>query len=336
MKPTSLLILVIALCLGGIATYFGKVIIARSTPQAPTNEGRIVVAAVPMGFGTELSELNLAEVPWAAATLPEGAYATKAEMLKEGRRVVLTPIAKSEPVLSNKITGSGQRASLAALLDPGMRAVTIRVDDVRGVAGFVRPGDRVDVLLTQNINGNAVADVLLTNVKILAVDQVANERQENPTVARAVTAEVNTEQAQKLVLAQGIGSLSLVLRQPENKNEAVARRVTLADLGSTEAVQPPSEEKAKIASLETQIAEMRSLAEKSGERERKDFLNRIAQLEARMATELSRASERPVEKVPETTAKISNDTIVRVTRGGKREEYNVSRDDGSSAIGFRR
>src|SRR6476469_6274268 len=133
MKPASLLVLVVALTLGAIATYFGRVIVARSTAPAPAIEARIVVAAVPMGFGTELTEANLIEVPWAAGQLPDGAFSTKAEMFKDGRRVVLTPIAKSEPVLTNKITGSGQRASLAALLEPGMRAVTIRVDDVRGV-----------------------------------------------------------------------------------------------------------------------------------------------------------------------------------------------------------
>ncbi len=334
MKPINLLILVLALSLGGLATFFGKVIIARSVQQAPAVEGRIVVAAVQMGFGTELTDLNLAEVPWAASALPDGAYSSKAEMLKEGRRVVLNPLAKGEPVLTTKITGSGQRASLAALIEPGMRAVTIRVDDVRGVAGFVRPGDRVDVLLTQTVNGNAVADVLLKNVKVLAVDQVANDHQENPTVARAVTAEVNTEQAQKLVLAQGVGSLSLVLRQPDNQIEAADRRVTLADLGSTEVVDTkPNPEQAQISALEAQLAEMKKMSQASTEQGRKEFLGRISELEAKIASATARPAE--VAKAPQKVAEVPVPTIVRVTRGTKREEYNVSRDEVASGTALR-
>jgi pilus assembly protein CpaB len=316
MKPVSLLILIVAITLGGLATYFGRVIIAQNTQKAPVIESRIVVATIPMSFGTELTDANLAEVPWPATVIPEGAFTSKAEILKEGRRVALTAIAKSEPVLSNKITGSGQRASLAAVLEPGMRAVTIRVDDVRGVAGFVRPGDRVDVILTQNVSGSAVADVLLTNIKILAVDQVANERQENPMVARAVTAEVNTEQAQKLVLAQGVGSLSLVLRQPEGQNEQANRRVTVSDLGND---QP--HEKSQIEKLQAQIAELRALAATSGEEGRKEFLYRISQLESRMASELNRNATRATEKSNEPQSKVAKETVVRVTRGVKPEEY---------------
>src|SRR6476659_9987108 len=100
MKPVSLLVLVVALTLGAIATYFGRVIVARSTAPAPTIDTRIVLAATPMSFGTEITEANLIEVPWAAGSLPDGAFSSKAEILKEGRRVVLTPLARSEPVLN--------------------------------------------------------------------------------------------------------------------------------------------------------------------------------------------------------------------------------------------
>lgn len=325
MKPVSFIILLVALLLGALATYFGRIIVAQNTVAPPAAvETKIVVAAVPMTFGTELTEANLAEIPWPAPVVPDGAFTSKQDILKEGRRVVLTPISKSEPVLTTKITGSGQRASLAALLDPGMRAVTIRVDDVRGVAGFVRPGDRVDIILTQSVNGNPVADVLLQNVKVLAIDQMAADKTEGATVARAVTAEVNTEQAQKLVLAQGIGNLSLMLRQPDVAQNSENRRVTAADLaGSTE---PKPQEVSQIARLEAQIAEMKARADKSGDQERKEFLNRIAELESRMSAELSRVSQRPVEKAPETTAKISTGAVVRVTRGLKTEDYSVARE----------
>src|SRR5436309_2951169 len=123
------------------------------------------------------------------------AVITSNELFKDGRRVVLAPMQRNELVLKTKVTGPGQRASLSALLDQGKRAVTVRVDDVRGVAGFVLPGDRVDVVLIRNVAGPSgsaenISDVLLQHVKVLAVDQLVNERQETPTIAKAVTLEV--------------------------------------------------------------------------------------------------------------------------------------------------
>src|SRR5262249_47281429 len=151
---------------------------------------------------------------------------------------------RNELVLKTKITGPGQRASLSALLDEGKRAVTVRVDDVRGVAGFVLPGDRVDVVLIRahGPGGAAenISDVILQHVKVLAVDQLANERQETPTVARAVTLEVDTEQAQKILLATDVGKLALILRKAGESNPAIAKRVTGRDLARVEPVAAPA------------------------------------------------------------------------------------------------
>ena len=199
-----------------------------------------MVASAPLAFGATLSRENITEVPWAAAQLPEGAFATRDQLLKEGRRAVLAPVGKNEPILISKITGPGQRASLSALLDDGKRAVTVRVDDVKGVAGFVLPGDRVDVLLIRTVTKAAgpvetFSDVMLQHVKVLAVDQLINERQEKPTIAKAVTLEVSTEQAQKIMLATNIGKLSLILRQQGAENTgAMARRISESDLGVAE------------------------------------------------------------------------------------------------------
>jgi pilus assembly protein CpaB len=197
------------------------------------------VAAGPLTFGTLLTRANTREITWAAGRLPEGAFATKEELLKDGRRALLGPVAREEPILKSKVTGPDQRASLSALLEEGKRAVTVRVDDVRGVAGFVLPGDRVDVVLTRSVPrsqgpGENISDVLLQHVKVLAVDQVVNERQEAPTVAKAVTLEVATDQAQKVILATNIGKLSLILRQPGENHASRVRRVTESDLGVVE------------------------------------------------------------------------------------------------------
>src|SRR5262249_21779374 len=137
----------------------------------------IVVAKQPLRFGAELTAAVLKEIPWPETSMPVGAFHTVSELLHGGRRVVLTAIEPDEPVLSLKITGAGQRATLSALVKPGMKAVTIRVNDVEGVGGFVLPGDRVDVVLTRQIEkGSATTEVVLQNTRVLAVDQVADER----------------------------------------------------------------------------------------------------------------------------------------------------------------
>jgi pilus assembly protein CpaB len=144
--------------------------------------------------------------------------------------MVLTAIEANEPVLSSKITGPGQRATLSAVIADGMRAVTIRVNDVDGVAGFVLPGDRVDVALTRQADKNNTNDVVLQNIKVLAIDQVADERTDKPSIARAVTLEVNATDAQKIALAATVGNLSLMLRRAGEAKAAETRRVTLGDL----------------------------------------------------------------------------------------------------------
>jgi pilus assembly protein CpaB len=206
---------------------------ARSmeTNQKPVTMKTIVVAAKPLRFGTELNAGMLREVPWPAASMPSGAFAKINEVIGEGRRIVLTPIEPNEPVLALKITGPGQRATLSSLVKPGMKAVTIRVNDVEGVGGFVLPGDRVDVVLTRQIDkGDASTEVVLQNTRVLAVDQTADDRAAKATVAKSVTLEVDTVDAQKLWLASSVGSLSLLLRKAGETAEARTRKITLKDL----------------------------------------------------------------------------------------------------------
>jgi len=193
----------------------------------------IVIAKKPLRFGTELNASMLAEVAWPSKALPAGAFSKIATLLKDGRRVVLAAIEPNEPVLALKITGPGQRATLSSLVHPGMKAVTIRVNDVEGVGGFALPGDRVDVVLTRQIDkGSATTEVVLQDVRVLAVDQSADERAVKASVHKSVTLEVTTVQAQKIWLASSVGSLSLLLRQAGDKSEVKTRKVTLKDLVS--------------------------------------------------------------------------------------------------------
>jgi pilus assembly protein CpaB len=201
--------------------------------KKPMATRTIVVAAKPLRYGNELTAQSLREIPWPETGLPAGAFTKISDVLNGGKRVVLTAIESNEPVLSVKITGPGQRATLSSLVGEGMKAVTIRVNDVDGVGGFVLPGDRVDVALTRQIDKeNASTQVVLQNVRVLAIDQVADERVANPAVAKSVTLEVDTVAAQKLGLAGSIGTLSLMLRKAGETETDKPPRISVKDLFS--------------------------------------------------------------------------------------------------------
>ena len=210
---------------------------SASAAVRPT--GTIVVAAKSLAYGTAVTSDSVVEIPWFSSTLPEGAFAVKDDLLNGGRRVVLSPMKRGEAVLRSKVTGPGQRASLASLLDDGKRAVTVSVDDVRGVAGFVLPGDFVDIVLIADDGSpkrESYSDILLEHVKVLAIDQVASEGEGQPTVAKAVTVEVTKAQAQKILLATNIGKLSLILSRPlESKpdpNHPVSEKILAGQVQS--------------------------------------------------------------------------------------------------------
>jgi pilus assembly protein CpaB len=199
----------------------------------------IVVAAKPLRFGNELGSMSLREIAWPQGAIPSGAFSKISDLAGNGRRVVLTAIEENEPILSSKITGPGQRATLSAMISDGMRAVTIRVNDVEGVGGFVLPGDRVDVALTRQADkAAATTDVVLQNIKVLAIDQIADERADKPSIARSVTLEVDLHSAQKLALASSIGTLGLVLRKVGEVAFDSSRRITLGDLLGIEPTKP--------------------------------------------------------------------------------------------------
>ncbi|PDT50295.1 Flp pilus assembly protein CpaB [Sinorhizobium fredii] len=209
---------------------------AANSKKAP--EKTLVVAAKPMRFGDRVYGDNLKTIPWPTGEQPQGSFQTIEAVIgdKDEPRYAMEAIDPGEPVLSSKITGTGERATLSAALDQGMKAVSIRVNDVLGVAGFVRPADRVDVLLTrvvrrQNGSDQTYVDVLLQGVKVLAVDQTADERKDEPSIVKTVTFEVTTDEAQRLTLGASIGTLSLTLRNIASSNVEQTRPITVADLG---------------------------------------------------------------------------------------------------------
>jgi len=241
-RSSTIIMIVFAVLFGLIAVFLAQSWLhsqaearARSMQanQKPVASQMIVVAAKPLRYGHQLSAESMREIAWPQGVLPQGAFSSINDVLKDGNRIVLTAIEPNEPVLTVKITGPGQRATLSSLVQPGFKAVTIRVNDVDGVGGFVLPGDRVDVALTRNVDKeNASTQVILQDVRVLAIDQIADERASNPAVAKSVTLEVDTVGAQKLGLAGSIGTLSLMLRKAGEATSEKSARVTLKDLFS--------------------------------------------------------------------------------------------------------
>jgi pilus assembly protein CpaB len=238
MRKIQFIILIVAIAMGGGAAYLTRNWIKAQMNASAANQpaGNIVVAAEALAYGTTVTSDSISEVPWFTSAVPEGAFTAKDDLLNGGRRIVLSPLKRGEPILSSKVTGPGQRASLAALLDEGRRAVTVRVDDVRGVAGFVLPGDFVDFVMIANEPSSkrqSYSDILLEHVKVLAIDQIASEGDGKPTIAKAVTVAVTKEQAQKILLAMDVGKLSLILSRPTEANSDPNRRISERDIGRT-------------------------------------------------------------------------------------------------------
>ena len=216
MRSTSILVLVAAVILGLVAVAGVQAFI---NSQKGTGSGvsmtTVVVARKALEFGNELSADALEEKQWPTSAAPEGAFAKIDEVLGADRRVALRSIAVGEPVLKEKVSGFGGRAALSQVIAEGYRAVAVRVTDVSGAGGFILPGDRVDVLTTispTNEKLDTITNILLENVRVLAIDQEADESTGGAIVAKAATIEVMPEDAQKIALASTIGTLSLSLR----------------------------------------------------------------------------------------------------------------------------
>lgn len=237
MRSQSILVLAAAAFLGLVAVLVANFFINSDPPQQATQERvgltRVVVAKLPLNFGSTISAEHLKEVDWPSAAVPAGAFRSTAEILGGGQRVTLRSMAIDEPVLASKISGKGGRLSLSGLISPDMRAATIRVNDVVGVGGFLLPGDRVDVMITRTLpdaDQEAMTDVLIQNVRVVGVDQDANEAKDKPQVVKAVTIEVTQHQAQKLALGQQVGTLSLALRNLTNMASGPVQTVRMTDL----------------------------------------------------------------------------------------------------------
>jgi len=242
MRGPAMVMVGIAVVVGAVTVIGGRYYLDRSSQkpqpqpvvvQAPEiTTTTVVVAAIPLRFGMELSTNQLKEVAWPAAAAPAGSTRTIAEFLKgPEKRVVLAAMEINEPVLPGKVTGPGERATLSAVIAPGMTAVSIPLSETQGVAGLVMPGDRVNVMLTRTLDlDQSYTDVLLQNIRVVAIDQTIDQRSEKPATIRSATLEVMPQDAKRVALAGAVGSLSLMLRKAGERSTGAAGRISAKDL----------------------------------------------------------------------------------------------------------
>jgi pilus assembly protein CpaB len=205
---------------------------ALSRRLKPTEETTaIVVAALPVSVGAKLTEADLRLAPWPRAVPIQGSFTRISEVVGRG---VVVPMIPNEPVLDTKLAAEGSGAGLMSTIPDGMRAVSVKVNDVIGVAGFVVPGSRVDVILSgspDRSNDANMSKVFLENIQVLAAGQnVATDDNGKPLNVQVVTLLVTPEESQKLALASVDGKIQLALRNPldlDRENPAAVRRENL-------------------------------------------------------------------------------------------------------------
>jgi pilus assembly protein CpaB len=210
---------------------------------------RIVVAAVDVNLGQRLAPEMLALAEWPANGLPHGALVDPSKL---GGRVLKSSLLRGEPLTEAKLAPLGTMGGLSAVIAEGKRAITVRVNDVIGVAGFALPGNFVDVIVSTQKDAAAergtvdpakepfISKIVLERILVLAVAQEVNRDDTKPRVVNAVTLEVTPEQAEHLDLARSVGTLSLALRNQVDPKAAITLGATKVTLLGEPAPQPPA------------------------------------------------------------------------------------------------
>lgn len=230
-NPRALVMVIISIIIG-----LGAVVLASRwvNEQATVQSSKVVVAATDIDLGTPLAPQMLKVADWPKGSEPAGAFN---DIKVLDTRVLKTSVSRGEPVLESKLAPLGATGGLSAIIKEGNRAMTVRVNDVVGVAGFALPGNYVDIVvntvdeMAKAANGNnSISKIVLEHILVLAVAQEQNRDETKPKVVNAVTLEVTPEQAEKLDLARSVGSLSLVLRNQIDSSLAATSGSTKKDL----------------------------------------------------------------------------------------------------------
>ncbi|AOR72470.1 Flp pilus assembly protein CpaB [Burkholderia stabilis] len=253
----ALMMLVVAMVAGLAAVVFASHWLVQTSTSSVTP---VAVATTDLNLGEPLGPNQIHMVSWPAGSVPTGAFTdTKA---LEGR-VVRTSLSRGEPVIESKLAPVGTKGGLSAVIADGSRAITVRVNDVVGVAGFALPGNYVDVIVnTQEqqgkTDGQSISKIVLDHILVLAVAQQVSRDDTAPKVVNAVTLEVTPDQAERLDLARSVGTLSLVLRNQVDQKTLTtdgATKLTLLGKGPLPDLPPlPGPAPARVRPVRMHVA----------------------------------------------------------------------------------
>jgi pilus assembly protein CpaB len=230
--PKGILFIVLAVVAGLVATVSINQYVSVKTRVVKKPTAPVVVASMEISPGTALSSSQVKTVEWPQELVPQG---TPPNFQAINNRVVIVPVSKGEPILMTKLAPEGTIAGLGGLLEEGMRAISVRVDDVSGNAGFIKPGDHVDVLMSiavPNAKEEHYSKTILQNIVVLSTGQIWEQQQQDqkPVIVKTVTLEVKPEQGEILDLASNQGKIRLVLRSRNNLEVAQTNGVVTSQL----------------------------------------------------------------------------------------------------------
>jgi len=215
MNKKTIISVTVSIMFGVGAILIAQTWLDSNKPAAPENQvySAFSTMTIPVGTVIEPKHISL-------KILPESISADNTVQNPDDIYGMITKdtIYVDDIIRSERLLVKGEGSTLASLISENMRAVSIRVDDVVGVAGFLLPGNRVDILNTASGKGGVTTEVILANIKILAIDQRAASDENKPQLVRAITVEVNLEQAESLMTARNKGRLQLALRNPTDSN----------------------------------------------------------------------------------------------------------------------
>lgn len=264
------LVLVLGMGLAGFAVFMAKGYIGdyqaelakeRAARSQIIETVNIYVSARPLKYGERVGEDDIKLVRWPTESLPAGVFHNAESLFPKGplvMRTVIRTMEENEAILAVKVTGPGEDAGVSSRLGKGMRAFALRVDVASGVSGFLRPGDHVDVYWTGKAfsaddegRGGELTQLIQASVKLLAIDQIADETRSTTSIARTVTVEATPQQVATLAQAQATGSLALSLVGAEDTDAIAAVQVDGRDLLGIEASQVVAVEHQKVCTVKT-------------------------------------------------------------------------------------
>ncbi|MDE2621866.1 MAG: Flp pilus assembly protein CpaB [Betaproteobacteria bacterium] len=239
-KHRALLLLIVSVLISGIAIWGAMQWMNRQVEKRSVRSTfKVVVATANVSAGSRLTPELLKSVDWPAENRLAGSFSDIQPLLN---RVAVVNLGTGEPILEQKLAPVGSRAGLSALINQGMRAVAVRVNDVAGVAGFALPGSYVDVMVNiQDDHGKMVSKIVLQHILVMAAAQDAAVKDDiKAKVVNTVTLEVTPQQAEALDLARSVGNLSLILRNQVDEKHVATTGVRKAELLGAESLITPS------------------------------------------------------------------------------------------------